>query len=100
MDEAVVELQFPLGRLPVKGFRCPICHSERLLDEQLQQAQDLARKLGLYGLEGEQVRRLLQTGSSLAVTLDPDWIRDVLGGAKAGQPVRVGRQGDRIVVRS
>ena len=98
MAEAIVEMHFPLAPLPVKGFRCPVCHGERIVDDQLAAAQQLARTLGLYGLEEQQVRKLQQTGSSLAVTLDPVWVREVLRASKPGQPVRVARQGDRIVV--
>lgn len=98
MAEAIVEIHFPLGSLPVKGFRCPSCHSERILGEHLKAAEKLAHRLGLYGLENEQVRKLQQTGGSLAVTLDPAWLREMLGAAKAGQPVRVGKQGNKIVV--
>lgn len=59
----------------------------------------LARRLGLYGIEDRRRRKLLRTGGSLAVTLDPELLREALGGPAAGTTVEVGRQGDRIVIR-
>jgi hypothetical protein len=97
-EPAILKLHFPLGALPAKGYRCPVCADEVLLGAEAAAVERLARRLGLFGIEGEQVRTLLRTGGSIAVTLDPALVRDVLRG-RPGSAVRVGRQGDRIVIR-
>jgi antitoxin component of MazEF toxin-antitoxin module len=43
-------------------------------------------------------RKLLKTGNSIAVSLDPDLLQEILPGAEPGTAVKVGRQGDRIVI--
>lgn len=99
MDPAILSVHFPEGDLPAKGFRCRICGSERVLD--LPMIQQLARKLGLYGLEHASKRKLQRTGtSSITVTLDPDLLKEVVPNAKPGTTVTVGRQGDAIVIRA
>lgn len=98
MDEAVLKVHFPAGSLAARGFRCPACGDERLLASDAEAAQELAHRLGLYGVEDVQERKLLQTGNSIAVTLPPRLVEEVLGGAGPGDAVRVGRLGDRIVV--
>lgn len=96
MDPAILSVHFPEGDLPAKGFRCPVCSSERALN--LPVLQQLARKLGLYGLEHATERTLQRTGSSITVTLDPELLREVVPNAKPGTKVTVGRQGDAIVI--
>ncbi len=98
MDPAILSVHFPDGDLPAKGFRCTVCSSERVLN--LPALQQLARKLGLYGVEHASKRTLQRTGSSITVTLDPDLLREVVPGAKPGTKVTVGRQGDAIVIRA
>lgn len=98
MEEAVLKVHFPEGSLPARGLRCPVCGDERLLASDAKAAQDLAHRLGLYGVEQAERRKLLRTGNSTAVTLPPRLVREVLGGAGPGEAVRVGRQGGRIVV--
>lgn len=68
------------------------------MGDELKEAQDLAYRLGLFGIENAQLRKLLKTGTSIAVTLDPELIRDVLHGAKPGQAVKVGKEGGKIVI--
>lgn len=99
MQEAILQMHYPNGTLPVKGYRCPACGNERLLADSAQEAHDTAERIGLLGLESAQTRKLLKTGNSLAVSLDPAWVKEVLLDAKPGTPVRVGRQGNRIVIR-
>lgn len=98
MEPAVLLVRYPSGELPGRGFRCPVCARETLLLEESARLNDLARKLGLYGLEAHSTRKLLRTGNSIAVSLDPELAREVLGTTKPGAKVRVGRVGDRIVV--
>jgi hypothetical protein len=71
-----------------------------MIAERVAEAQALAHKLGLFGIENAQTRKLLRTGTSVAVTLDPDLLRDVLGSAKPGQMVKVGKEGNKIVITS
>jgi len=94
----ILEMHFPRGKLPGEGFRCPTCGEEALLAEEVARLQKEAHRLGLYGLEDAQLRKLLRTGNSIAVSLDPNLIRQVLGDRKPGDAVRVGREGRRIVI--
>lgn len=98
MDPAILNVHFPEGDLPARGFRCPICASERLLN--LPALQQLARKIGLYGVEHASTRTLQRTGSSITVTLDPELLREIVPNAKPGTKVTVGLQGDGIVIRA
>lgn len=98
MEETLLKVHFPVGSLPARGYRCPICGDEQLLGSDAAAVQDLAHELGLYGLEDGSDRKLLRTGNSLAVTLPPSLVEEVLGGIGPGGEVRVGRVGDRIVV--
>lgn len=98
MDAAILGVHFPEGELPAKGFRCPVCSSDLVLD--LPALQQLARRLGLYGVEHASRRKLQRTGTSITVTLDPDLLREVVPGARPGTVVTVGRQGDAIVIRA
>ncbi len=99
MERAILDLHFPAGKLPVKGWRCPACGEEDLAAEQVADAQQVARRLGLYGIEGPRRRKLQRSGTSTVVTLDPTLLAEALGGAVAGDEVEVGRQGDAIVIR-
>lgn len=98
MQPAILTVHFPEGDLPAKGFRCPVCAAERLLD--LPALQAVARRMGLYGLENASKRKLQRTGTSITVTLDPALLREVLPDADVGTTVLVGRQGDSIVIRA
>lgn len=99
MEEAVVEVRFPLGTLPCRGYRCPTCGREDVLGSDAGDLQELARRLGLFGPERRSRRKLMRTGGSIAVTLDPELLRSVLGHARAGAVVEVGLEGERIVIR-
>lgn len=98
MDVVILRLRYPRGQVPAKGFRCPECGEESLLVSEAEKADEMARDLGLYGIENAGVRKLLRAGNSIAVSLDPELVADVLKGAKPGTSVRVGRVGRRIVV--
>lgn len=98
LDEVVLWIRYPRGRVPSRGFRCPICGDESLLLGDGNKADELAHELGLFGLEQVGTRRLLRAGNSIAVTLDPQLVEEVLSGAKPGTKVRVGRLGKRIFV--
>lgn len=98
MEEAVLWIRYPRGRIPARGFRCHLCGEEVLIVSDAEKANELARELGLYGLEQFDTRRLIRAGNSIAVTLDPRLVKEVLDGAKAGAKVRVGRLGKRIFI--
>lgn len=99
MEPAILKVRFPVGALPARGFRCPVCGEEELALREAQALGELAHRLGLFGVEDRQRRRLLKNGNSFMVTLDPALVREVLRGAKPGEEIEVGRQGDRIVIR-
>ncbi|HLE47979.1 MAG TPA: hypothetical protein VI818_06750 [Candidatus Thermoplasmatota archaeon] len=99
MDVAEVETRYPEGILVQPGFRCPRCGEEAFTGDQVQAAQAEARRLGLFGIENPTTRKLQRTGTSVTVSLDPDLLRDVLGRAKPGTKVKVGRHGDHIAIR-
>ena len=61
-------------------------------------AQEIASRLGLFGVENALERKLLKTGNSLVVTIDPALAKAVLGTNKPGARLRVGRLGSRIVI--
>lgn len=98
MESAILPIHYPAGSLPCPGFRCALCGEEVFLPEDTRASRDLARSLGLYGVEDSHERKLLQTGNSTTVSLDPQLVRDVLKGARPGSIVRVGRLGNRIVI--
>ena len=100
MAEVVVRFHYPRGWLPARGFRCKVCGNELLTGPDVDNLQALAKTLGMYGLETSKTRRLVRTGGSLAVTLDPELLRQVVGDAKAGTTVRVGRVGNQIVIEA
>lgn len=98
MEQAILKVRFPLGSLPVRGFKCPTCGEERLPAHEAAEAQHLAEKLGLFGVRDSHTRKLLKTGNSIAVSLDPEMLQAILPGAEPGTAVRVGRQGNHIVI--
>lgn len=100
MKEVILKVHFPLGTLPVRGFACQACGEEVFLGSDAAEAQDLAHRLGLFGLENKRSRKLRRTGNSLAVTLDSDLVKQVLGPAAEGKSVFVGSQGKRIVIEA
>lgn len=99
MQPAILQMHFPRGRLPASGMRCAVCGEESLWAEQVDDVQKTARRLGLFGPERSDVRRLHRSGTSIVVSLDPALLAEALGGAKAGDEVEVGRLGDAIVIR-
>jgi hypothetical protein len=100
MDEVILRLRYPRGQLPARGFRCGTCGEERLLFSDAEKADETAHEIGLFGLEQFGTRKLLRAGNSIAVSLDPQLVKDVLKGAKPGASVRVGRLGRRIFVEA
>lgn len=96
--EAVVELEFPGGRLPVKGLQCPSCGNEVVSAGAIERITATARELGLLGIDHARRRKLRRTGTSISVTLDPELLALIAPGAKVGDKVTVGRLGNKIVI--
>lgn len=96
---SIVDVSFPLGTLPVGGYRCPACGEEWIPAEEVARAQALGHKLGMFGVESVSRRKIRQTGTSVSVTLDPALLREIAPDASPGDDLLVGRQGDRIVIR-
>lgn len=83
----------------MEGFRCPQCGEELFTGDQVEEGQRRAQKLGLFGPQRVSRRKLRQVGSSLSITLDRGILQKILPGAKAGDELEVGLEGDRIVIR-
>lgn len=98
MEPAILKVRFPLGWLPARGYRCPVCGEEELALSEAHVLDELAHRLGLFGVEQRQRRKLQRTGNSVTVSLDPRLLEEALRGAGPGDMVEVGRQGDRIVI--
>ncbi|MHB8586213.1 MAG: hypothetical protein ACYDDF_10330 [Thermoplasmatota archaeon] len=99
MRPGVLRIHFPLGTLPVEGFKCLRCGEETIPADIVARTQKLAHQIGLFGIEHPTARKLVRNGSSLAVTLDREWLRELLGhDAAPGESVIVGRRGASIVV--
>jgi len=99
MRPAVLRVHFPAATLPVEGFKCPVCGEETIAADVVARSQKLARQLGLFGPEHPTPRKLVKNGSSLAVTLDKESLREILGHDPAsGETVMVGRRGSSIVI--
>lgn len=98
MEGAIFPIHFPRGSLPARGYRCPKCGDEVVTASEMKKLESMAHGAGLYGIENAQTRKLIQTGNSLAVTLDRELLKAVGIVGKAGRSVRVGRVGDHLVI--
>lgn len=96
MSEAVLSMDFPLGKLPVQGYRCPRCGEEIFLGEAVAATQQLAKRLGLYGIEGRGRRTALKIGNSVGLTVDPSTAKAL--GIEPGTELELGIQGDALVI--
>ncbi len=94
MIDAIILVHYPRGDLPIKGFRCPGGH-ERIPLSEAKRAEATATRLGLFGRQNERRRKLVNVGTSKAVTLPPEEIRDVFHG---GSSVIIARVGDHIEI--
>lgn len=89
-------MHFPLGDLPVKGARCPSCGEEVLSPEQVDHAQQTARRLGLFGPDLRTTRAAIKLGSSTAMTFDHELARRA--GIEPGTELEVDLMGGRIMI--
>ncbi|MEA3198940.1 MAG: hypothetical protein QOE90_368 [Thermoplasmata archaeon] len=99
MQPALIEMDYPRGKMPAEGMRCPVCGEEAFWAEQVHHARRLAERLGLYGPTRSSKRKLHRSGTSVVVSLDPTLLREALGGAQPGDEVEVSQQGDAVVIR-
>lgn len=97
MDVAIVEVAFPRGRLPVRGYRCPRCGEELIPGGVLSAAQSLARSLGMAGVERSEVRKAMAIGSSIGATIPKAYLERL--GIAAGTPLAFELHADHIEVR-
>ena len=96
MREAIILVHYPRGDLPIKGYRCSAGHERIPLDE-AKRAELTANRLGLFGRQNERRRKLVTVGTSKAVTLPPEDIREVLHSSTS---VIVARVGDHIEIHA
>lgn len=97
MVPAILRLQLPVGSLPVKGMRCPVCGEEMISARDLADARAEAERLGLMGPRQTMRRKVTRNGTSTSVNLPPEMLSHI--GAKAGSEVDVSLVGDSIVIR-
>jgi hypothetical protein len=97
MEQAVLQMHFPRGTLPVMGRRCRRCGLELVSTENAQEGQELAEKLGLYEPRFPLVRTITKSGGQLALYL-PREIEKALGLSK-GTRVRIFTRGDEIIIQ-
>lgn len=99
MEPTILQLNYPRGSLPVRGFRCPHCGDDAILGADGAKNRELANSLGLFGPStGKSRRKLMKTGTSIGVTLDRGLLREFLGTDQPGRIVVVSGEGRRIVI--
>ncbi len=72
MDEAILNIRYPKGTLPVRGFICPKCGYEVISFEDAKAASETAERLGLLEPEGTITRKITRSGGQLAVYIPKD----------------------------
>ena len=97
MDAAIVEVSFPRGRIPVAGYRCGECGEELIPGGTLGRAQELARGLGLVGVEHSDTRKAMLIGGSVGATIPPAQLQRL--GIKPGTELSFELVGDHIELR-
>lgn len=95
-EPAILTVHFPLGDLPVKGAKCPDCGEEVLTPEQVDQAQETARRVGLFGADLRTTRTAIRLGNSTAMTFDQEIARRA--GIAPGTELEVDLLGGRVVI--
>ena len=76
MAEAILNIRYPKGTLPVRGFICPKCGYEVISFEDAKNASETAERLGLIELEGAITREITKSGDQLAVYIPKDIERE------------------------
>jgi hypothetical protein len=98
MERAILQVHFPRGRIPANGWRCPACGDEVLTGRDAREVEQTAKRLGLYGLQHETVRKVTRIGDSVGVTLAPGLLQDA--NLQVGDEVVIGSAGGAIILRS
>lgn len=96
MRPTILQVHFPGGPLPVRGFKCPECGTEMIRAEDSVHARREAERLGLFGVRAATRRKVVRNGTSASVNLSPEMLATL--GADVGDEVEVGILGDRIVI--
>lgn len=96
MEPAILTMQFPLGPLPVKGAKCPECGEEVFIAGQVEQAQETARRLGLFGPELKSTRKAIELGSSTGMTFEREIAKRA--GIRPGTELEIDFTGGRIII--
>lgn len=76
MNETILEIRYPKGTLPVRGFICPKCGYEVISFEDAKDASETAEKLGLLEPEGVLTRKITKSGNQLAIYILKDIERE------------------------
>lgn len=96
MDEAILNIRYPKGTLPVRGFICPKCGYEVISFEDAKDASETAEKLGLLEPEGVLTRKITRSGNQLAVYIPKDIEREF--DLKQGTKVKIYTKRDEIIL--
>ena len=67
MDEAILNIRYPKGTLPVRGFICPKCGYEVISFEDAKAASETAERLGLLEPEGTITRKIYSAPAQTAL---------------------------------
>ena len=96
MTPIVLQIHFAGGKIPVRGYKCPVCGEEMILGSDSIQAKRDAMRLGLSGVRAHTRRKIVRNGTSASVNLSPEMLTTL--GVRVGDEVEVGILGDRVVI--
>ena len=96
MAEAILNIRYPKGTLPVRGFICPKCGYEVISFEDAKNASETAERLGLIEPEGAITREITKSGDQLAVYIPKDIEREF--DLRQGTKVRIYAKHNEIIL--
>jgi len=96
MDEVILNIRYPKGTLPVRGFTCPKCGYEVISFEDAKNASETAERLGLIEPEGAITREITRSGDQLAVYIPKDIEREF--DLRQGAKVRIYAKRNEIIL--
>ena len=97
MSPEILNIHFPKGELPAKGYRCSKCLYELIPMEEGQRVEKQAEKLGLFGVVNPFLKNITQCGNNLAVYIPKDFEKQL--NLKKGEKIQVWLQDDEIVIK-